>query len=85
MPYIGTTSSTDLTLNYACRMHGGTSAVMKLVKLFAESVRLVFSMIINRVHRLVLYAGSSGHTSRGPTPRGKEGITLLYLPAVFPI
>ena len=31
-------------------------------------------MISTRVHRLVIYAGSSGHTSRGPTPRGKEGI-----------
>jgi isocitrate lyase len=37
-------------------------------------------MINTRVHRLVIYAGSSGHTSRGPTPRGKEGKTPLCLP-----
>ncbi len=57
---------------------------MKLVKLFAESVRPVSPMISTRVYRLVIYTGSSGHTSRGPTPRGKEGITPLCLPAIFP-
>jgi hypothetical protein len=70
MPYIDTPISTDLTLNSACCRHGGTSAVMKLVKLFAESVRLVFSMISTRVHRrrVVLYAGSSVVITHGPTP-----------------
>jgi hypothetical protein len=44
-------------------------------------------MISTHVHRLAIYVGSSGRTSRGPTTRGKEGITPLGLPVpaiIFP-
>ena len=58
--------------------------MMKLVKLFAESVGLGYSHFQYSCSPACSYPGSVGHSSRGPTPWRKEGITPLGVPTIFP-